>query len=292
MKNIFKLGLWGLALINLPLQACDVCGCGSMGFGMGDWMNQGRSLIKTSYTLRRFESPLSTDRFHQMQLSGIWALENNWQLKLTIPYLYARREALENASSKSLNSLGDASFSVQKMVWSHMDSNHLHSLYLSAGLQAPTGPFEDRPIESVFAPNFQAGSGSWDFLLTLQYEFSWQKYLLVFQSAHVQNTTNPYQYRFGDQWLNSLKLARQISFNDQLTTMPYLSLDHEYLSRDVNKRGYYQYGTGGEAWFAGLGVQVSTNNWSLGAQYQFRPFPAQGDYQALDQLNVNLSYFL
>ncbi len=292
MKLLLKLSLWGLAFYSLPLQACDVCGCGSMAFGMGDWMNQGRSMLKSSYSMRRFEGPLSSDRFHQIQISGIWALKNNWQLKASMPYVYAQRQALESEEFKTLNSIGDASLSVQKLVWSHIDSNRMHSLYLSAGFQAPTGPFEDRPIESVFAPNFQAGSASWDLLFSLQYEFSWKKYMLVFQSAHVQNTTNSYDYRFGNQWMNSLKVARYLKINDNLNSMLFVSMDHEYLARDVNKRGYYQYGTGGEAWFSGIGYQIIAEKWSLGAQYQFRPIPAQGEYQAKDQFNLNLNYFL
>lgn len=291
MKHFFRLSLLGLALYSMPMQACDVCGCGSMGFGMGDWINQGRSMLKTSYSLRSFEGPLSTDYYHQAQLTGIWALRNNWQLKLSIPYLYARREALESDIEESLNSIGDISLSVQKLLWSKMDSSDSHSLYASIGIQAPSGPFVDRPIESVIAPNFQSGSASWDLQFGLQYEYSWKTYMLIYQLAHVQNTTNRYDYRFGDQWLNSLKLARQLSLGKKLQSLLYLSIDHEYFARDVNKRGYYQYGTGGQAFFAGLGYQIIQEDWSIGLQYQIRPLPAIGEYQAKDQVNFNFSYF-
>ena len=292
MKYFFRLAFLGLTLNTTALQACDVCGCGSLGFGMGDWINQGRSMLKTNYSMRSFEGPLSTDYFHQIQLSGIWALENNWQLKFTLPYLYARREVFETGQMASLNSIGDISVSAQKLIWSKIDSNRSHSLYLSGGIQAPTGPFEDRPIESYIAPNFQAGSSSWDFQFSLQYELAWKDYLLVYQLAHLQNTTNSYDYRFGDQWLNALKIARPIKLSERYQSMLYLGFDYEYLARDVNKRGFYQFGTGGQAWFGGLGYQIMNESWSLGIQYQFRPLPALGQYQAKDQLNINFSYFL
>ncbi len=292
MNKKYMLGLLGLALNYMPLQACDVCGCGSLGFGMGDWINQGRSMLKTNYSLRRFEGPLSVDYFQQLQLNGIWALENNWQLKFGLPYIYARRELNETGQTAGLNSIGDMSLSVQKLIWSKMDSSSMQSLYLSGGLQFPTGPFQNRPIESVIAPNFQAGSKSWDFQFALQYERAWQNLLVVYQVAHLQNTTNSFGYRFGDQWLNSLKIARPLRHTDQFQSMLYLSIDHEYLAKDVNKRGFYQYGTGGQAWFAGLGYQLIHDKWSFGAQYLFRPLPAIGDYRALDQLNINFSYFL
>ncbi len=291
MKKRSLSGLLVLMLLSIPALACDVCSCGSMAFGAGDWFNQGRSRISLAYNLRSFEAPLSVDQFHQINTTGIWAFQNNWQLKVGMPYIIAERESNETLESLKISGIGDISLSLQKQIWNHLDNESEHKLYLSAGVQMPTGDFVDRPIESVFSPNFQAGSASWDLLLGLQYEFAWKKMLLVFQSAHLQNTTNRFDYRFGDQWTNSLKIARNIKLQDKVGSLLYLNVDHEYLGRDVNKRGYYQFGTGGSAWFSGVGYQVIWTNWSLGAQFQFRPFPASGHYQALNQLNANLTYF-
>ena len=290
----FKIGLSILLLSVSWLRstACDVCSCGSMAFGMGDFANQGRSLINFNYQLKSFQGPLSQDYFHQLQISGIWALSNNWQVKLSLPWMYAEREINDDGSRAELNGPGDLSLSLQKKVWSWMGNESSHSLYLSAGIQAPTGKFEDRAIESLIAPSFQRGSASWDFLFSLQYEYGWKDYLLVYQSAHAQNTTNRFAYRFGDQWLNSLKAARNFEWGTKGLSMLYLSLDHQYLMRDVNKRGYYQFGTGGSAWLAGLGYQYSSSKWSLTGQYQFPGFAQIGDYQSGNQISLSFNYFL
>ncbi len=292
MTKNFWLGLAFLSLSSFHSSGCDVCGCSSMGFGIGDWANQGRSLISTNYSLRHFEGPNNDDYFHQLQLNAIWALDERWQLKLSIPWIYAQRSISESGESKTLNELSDISLALQYRLWSKIGQTSLHNLYLSFGLQAPTGHFQNRPSESLFAPNFQAGSASWDLQFSLQYEYAWRNYLLVFQSAQALNTSNTYGYRFGNQFLQSLKLAKRFDHSDKASSLLFMSLDHEYLGRDVNQRGYYQYGSGGQAFFSGLGAQYTKQTWSFGLQYQFRLLPAQGEYQARDQFNLNFSYFL
>lgn len=292
MKYITGWLILGLSLFSNTSKACDVCGCSSMSFGLGDWANQGRSLLGTSYTLREFQGPTNRDYFHQIQWNGIWAIDESWQLKLSLPFILAQREIEESGEKKRIENIGDLSLNLQKRIWSQINSNSIHNLYLSLGLQLPSGKFENRPIESLFAPNFQAGSASWDILSAFQYEFAWKRLLFVLQGAFLKNTVNRYHYTFGDQWQHSLKVARRIEFAESTSMLSFLNLDYEYLGRDINSRGYYQYGSGGQAWFLGAGLQFNHANWSFGLQYQSRPWQAYGEYQAKQQFNLNLSYFL
>jgi len=292
MKRIFRLGFLALALHAYEVKACDICSCGSMPLGIGDWAQPGSSLIGSSYQIRQFSGNLGQDYIQQYQLNGIWAIRNSWQLKVQVPWMYAHRQSENGQEEKTLNGLGDFHLSGQRLIWAKIDTNSLHNLYGSIGIQLPTGEFENRPLSDAFGQSFQSGSGSWDFSFGLQYEYRWRSNLLVYQGVHQLNTRNKFNYRFGSQWYNALQLGRLKERSQNLSSLIYLSLSHEYYYKDINSRGYYQFGTGGQSWFAGLGGQIRYKSILIRADLRtgLSNNPREGHYQGRNHFKLALNY--
>jgi hypothetical protein len=274
-----------------PAYSCDVCGCTSMGFGLGQWAITGENSIGLRGGWRSFEGPEYTDYFYQAELSAIYTLNNRWQLSASLPYLYAERNLGPEIGTAEINGIADANLMVNYQALMKMSGNSAHTLSLGGGLNLPSGRFENRDPESLVAPNFQRGSASIDFLGQVQYRYNYLNYVAVAQVSYLYNTTNRYDYRFGDQLFANLRAGHSFELNDKSLLMLYGSAAWEHYGRDVNARNFYQYGTGGDAIFSGVGLNLFWQDWWLGVEYNHALWnSSSSNYSPLAQFQVNLNY--
>ncbi len=284
MRRLF---LAGVLLSSFSALACDVCGCASMGFGFDDLSGTSRNAISLRYGLRQFNSSALSDYYHQAELSGIYSLNSKWQLKASLPYLMVNRDA-ENAAN--LSGISDATLTVRYTPFYKMADKSIQSLIVGAGVNMPTGTFQDRE-NSLLSPNFQTGSASWDILLESRYSLYLKKWRVAAQAAYLINNENKYGYTFGDQFLSQLSLGYGIELKSKSSIIPAVEVSYEHFNKDVNSRGYYQYGTGGQGLNVGAGISYLAKDWYLTARGGTNIFnESAGSYKPVMQINLSISY--
>lgn len=289
MKRTFlTLFLWGVA--STGAWSCDICGCSSMGMGMSDWGFSDRSAVGLRYAFRSFEADGLRDYFYQSELRAAIRLNPKFQLRVQVPVLFAQRKVEGLARPAEINGLGDASILLAYQLWSKIYSSSTHQIRVAAGLNLPTGNFENRPVESLIAPNFQAGTGSWDPLFQGQYQLNHRNWIFLAQFSWLWNQSNSYGYRFGNQYQTMLS-AGYIQELESSKLIWLAGLDYEDLRTDINQRGFYQSGTGGQAYFARFGAQWFVGDWWFAVFGQRRVgLGTQQDYRPLESVNVSMNY--
>ncbi len=260
MRNYILAAL--LLLGNLPGKACDACGCAGMGLGLGNWIVTNQHYAGINYSFRQFSTNNTADRYHQWQATFLYSLNDRWQLKASLPYVFAESN-VSNEQSQPLNGLADATVEVKYLLLDHISEKNTHQLQLSVGLNLPTGRFIDRE-GSLLAQNFQVGTGSWDYQAGLRYQWSAEKWILAVSSLYRVNTLNGYAYKFGNQLINEVNLGYKINRQEsEFALIPILGFSYERFERDVNSRGYYQYNTGSNAAYVITGVSLINADWMI-----------------------------
>jgi hypothetical protein len=282
-----KLLLLGGLLLSINSQACDVCGCATIGFGFDDLSGTTRNAIGLRYGLRQFNSSGLSDYYHQAEINGLYSINSKWLLRGSLPYLLVNRDA-ENAAN--LNGVGDATLAVRFTPINKMGDKSVQSFTIGAGVNMPTGTFQDRK-NSLLSPNFQTGTGSWDVLFESRYSLFFKKWRIGIQAAYLFNNENTYGYIFGDQFVSQASLGYGYELNSKSTIIPAIEVSYEHFAKDVNSRGYYQYGTGGQALNAVSGFSYLTTNWYFTAKAGTNIFnESAGSYKPATQVKLSVSY--
>src|SRR5690606_25291318 len=99
-------------------------------------------------------------------------------------------------------------------------------------LALPTAKFENRE-NSTLNPNFQLGSGSWDYALSSMFQYGYNNWLASIKSQYTVNTYNNVGYKFGNQWATQLTVGYKFGF-EKWAVVPLMSLLYEFNDRDVN----------------------------------------------------------
>ncbi len=278
-----------LSVAVIPMAwCCDVCGCAGMMTGFGDLSLYPQNTIGLSYLSRSFESSLGNrDHFTQLDISGRYVISPRWSVQATLPYLWGVRTRNEEDPTL-ISGLGDASIGTRFTALYSGSEESSRRLTLGAGVFLPTGRFEDR-FGSLIPQNFQLGSGSWDYLLEGRYLHSEGDWVGMLEGRYVINTLNREAYKFGNQLGVQLTLAHKLGFK-KWALVPLLSVAWEHFKRDINSRGYYQYGTGGEAFTASTGLQIKTASWLCSLRGGTNLTNGSGNYRPGPQLNFSVNY--
>ena len=275
------------------ISACDVCGCASMGFSMGEWSPNSKYSIASNYGFRQFNNLGFNDNFHLAELVFTYRLNSKFHLETRLPFLWAER-SFSNAlrANEQLQGLGDVSVSLGYELFSILNPSSLQSLYLSAGINLPTAAYQNALAEDELSPNFQLGTASLDYLATLAYQINTKNYMGFAQTAYLLNTRNRYQYAFGNQAFLNLRIGRKVKFKAaESSWLIFTGLSGEHFARDINERSYYQAGTGGSAAFADIGAYYFVERWRISLSYQNKIAQRKdSNYKAGNQLKLKINY--
>lgn len=160
-----KLLFSAFALLFIAQQglSCNVCGCSSTAFSGGVMpgytihgigLFSGFSQYTTNNSLINDNISSSTDRFLQYGIQFNYALNPKLTLVGTLPMQTVFRT--EDATPYQLTTIGDVSAQLAWQAINKTTTNWWHTLYLTAGLKAPTGAMEIG--HSTFHQNLYAGS--------------------------------------------------------------------------------------------------------------------------------------
>ncbi|RZK64963.1 MAG: transporter, partial [Pedobacter sp.] len=167
----------------IPLQACDICGCGVGSYYLGILPEFNKRFAGLRYQHKSLTThlgpgsergPLTTEETYQsVELWGGWNIGEKFRVIAFVPYNFNRKEAqLENGSK---DGLGDIALMGYYKLFDHKStvSNKLlvQSLWFGAGIKTPTGKYEPADNNVAQSPNnFQLGTASTDFTLNAAYD--------------------------------------------------------------------------------------------------------------------------
>src|SRR6218665_1021181 len=221
-----KLILILIAFISMPAVACDFCGC-FMGITPYDNQSsiglmyryksyngyylpgQSHTVFPKSYGLRHggTEVPVQQDPqvlqrdyeiYRTGELRAKYFIHHRIELNGIVPLLFNKsRRGDEN---ETVNGIGDITlFAGYHLISRTMTEKFQHRLILGAGVKIPTGNYYTKAADGDRIDfMMQAGTGSTDYLVYLNYVFGYKKTGLSFNSTYKINGKNYYMEQIGN----------------------------------------------------------------------------------------------
>ncbi|MDF0716403.1 transporter [Muricauda sp. 334s03] len=254
---------------------CDVCGCsgngGSMGFGTG--LNN--NFIGLRYISQRYRSrdgifansPWIDENFNTVQLWTQLPIGKRFMVNAVLPYQFHSRDFADN-SEQHINGLGDATvlgfYQILKQTPDSIKSiKPQHTLQLGGGVKMPTGRFDEENLEGSVNPSFQLGTGSWDYLLAVNYGANHRNWGMSLMANYTLKSKNDKEYRFGNQFNYAISTYKTYYFGNDFALTPQIGLGGEYFKKN-EEYGLKVHDTGGNAFFGKAGVEVNYRSLALG----------------------------
>jgi len=191
------------------LSACDVCGCSSGNYFLGPTPQFGKQFIGLRYSFRSFNTVLSNnssqyskDLYQTTELWGGLKLNKKFEILAFVPFNI--NHSTTDDGVKTNNGLGDITVIGNYNIFSNeslcSDSvNFSHQLWFGAGVKLPTGKFNVDTSIIVASANDQAGTGSYDFLITASYNYMLHNWGLTSNVTYKINQAAS-DYRFGNRF--------------------------------------------------------------------------------------------
>jgi hypothetical protein len=303
MKKIFI--VLSLLILTIPKAgACDICGCGVGNFNPYMFPHLSKNFLSLGYQYRNYhthffengEEMNNRERYNTFSISGQYSPAKNLQLMVVIPFQANRQSGPEG--NKSLNQLGDIILFANYKLWDHTcgkEKNMVRQTLLAGGgIKFATGSyhFDESNETHVGNSNFQAGTGSTDYLLNAYYSLRYKKMAFSTGFNYKINSTNKNGYQFGNRFQNvtQVKFIKDIG---SFSIIPSAGVVFERMQEDKQDAVKVDRNrTGGYNTQALLGVDINNKKWALGINYfaSLKQNLAAGQIEAKPGLNIHLSY--
>ena len=163
------------------------------------------------------------------------------------------------------NSIGDLTVIVHGQLYNSMEFDSTttrHRLFAGGGIKLPTGNWKmDEFIDIPFAHDLMSGTGSTDFIASLQYIGSYKKFGWSVEMSYKYKTTNPQDYKFGNSYNGNVFAYYKVKVNNNFI-IPYLKSSVE--TADVDQLNSQQLeSSGGEIWWNGGGVEFHVSSFKI-----------------------------
>ncbi len=273
-----------LCFITPSSWACDICGCGAGNAYIGILPEFSSKIIGVRYRANALETHLgpggtrsyltTQEHYHTAELWGGWTWKDKFRVMATLPVGFNSKLNAEGRSAKS--GLGDAGIQAYYRLLHHKNtlgvSNAgllVQDLWIGGGVKLPTGKYEtaDRDLSGKSANLFQLGTGSFDFLFTLMYDLRFQNAGLNISGNYKGNTSNKYDYTYGNKGSGSAQLYYKFRIKQSATIAPNAGLSYEHSAPDLDN-GYKVFTSGGYILFGTIGTELLYKNIALGGNFQ------------------------
>ncbi len=284
-------------------NACDICGCGVGNFNPYMFPHLAQKFISVGYNYRAYQSNahddlgnemLNKEYYNSFSVAGQFTIAGKIELMGYLPFQSNSQKGPEG--NKSLNKLGDAVFLANYRIIDHISSgNQLRqTLVAGAGIKLPTGSYqyEEGSEKEVDNPNFQAGTGSTDFLLNGSYSLRYKKFAMSTGLTYKMNTSNKVDYRFGNRILTVVQF-KYVKDMGNISVIPNIGVIAEKMNED-ELDGVDVDHTGGHNVQATVGLDVNNRKIAAGLFYS-KPVNqnlAMGHIQAMPGINLHVSFML
>ncbi|WP_199142000.1 transporter [Pedobacter sp. ASV12] len=263
-------------------RACDICGCGVGSYYIGILPQFNKRFIGLRYQHKTLtthlgpfgeRTPLTADETYQTaELWGGWNIGKKFRVLAFVPYNFNERTSQTGNGLK--DGLGDIAVMGYYGLLDHRssigDKLLVQSLWVGAGIKAPTGKYEpsERLAVQESPNNFQLGTASTDFTLNATYDIRLQDAGLDVNLNYKINTANKYEYRYGNKFTSNVLAYYKFRIANVLTIAPNGGLLYETAQKDVESKKYEVDVSGGYSLSVVGGVELSMGRISVGANYQ------------------------
>jgi len=291
-KNLFFI----IFLLSSYANACDICGCGASSYYLGIMPQYHQNFLGIRYRYQSYDSHInstffrSQEVFQSSELWGRFYLSHRWQVVGILPYQFNRQKT--QTGVKNLSGIGDAVILTNYQVFSYADSVWKHQIWVGTGVKAATGKhsYSQTDANTVANPNFQLGTGSWDWLNQFNYTLRYKNWGWSNDISYKINTKNSEGYQFG----NRLTIQTSIFVVQQLKAaaiMPYGGFFGDFSEID-QKNGVNVANTGGQAFFGQIGFDFFYKKITFGSSLQSPIIQnlGQGEILANPRFTFNLAY--
>jgi hypothetical protein len=271
-----------LCLTSYSSFACDICGCGVGSYYLGILPDFNKRFVGFRYqhkTLMTHLGPggktsyLTTNETYQTaEVWGGWNLGNKFRVLYFLPYNFNERSSTELNGSK--NGLGDVAVMGYYNLFSSRttisDKLLVQSLWIGAGVKAPTGKYEprERDLLTESPNNFQLGTASTDFTLNATYDVRLMDFGIDVNLNYKINTNNKYDYRYGNKFTTNALAYYKIRVAKKLTIAPNAGVLYETSRQDIEDKNFAVDVSGGHSESVIAGVEANFSRFSVGANYQ------------------------
>lgn len=288
-----------LVMSQLETLACDICGCANGSAFVGLTPRAGTQFIGLRYRHRTYDSHLNSvllktrETYQTAELWGRFYPVKNVQVMAFLPY-NSNHQVLKNSGTEAVkNGIGDAIVLAHVTVFNSFldttNTSHVYqSLMIGGGVKLATGKFE-YGYEGEINPNFQLGTGSTDFLLSVIHTIKMHDWGLNTEIGGRISTRSNDKYRFGNRINGSLTAFYSKSWG-LFSIMPNAGAIVDYGFRDI-KEGVRNSQTGGVATLANAGVELYYSRFNLGLSYRLPVYQnlGEGELKSLPQMGVSFT---
>jgi hypothetical protein len=280
MKKILTVVIVLFASLNV--FACDICGCGVGSAYIGILPEFNSKIFGVRY---RYSSLLthigangvntyltSKEHYRTAELWGGWNINKNFRIMLTAPYNF--NERINQGITHTKNGVGDITLSgyyqlINKRKTLKSNKLLIQSLWVGAGAKLPTGKYN--PADKASANNdvnlFQLGTGSTDFIANAMYDIRLQDAGINATASYKINTTNKYEYAYGNKLNLSTQLYYKFRIANKLMLAPNAGIQYETANKDLDSK-YRVDMSGGNILMGTVGVETVFSKINIGANWQ------------------------
>ncbi|MBR9917528.1 hypothetical protein GYB29_07570 [bacterium] len=286
--------------------ACDVCGCGAMGQGMGYQPNSELHFIGLGWNFQSYDfehpsipnEPIKTgnDQFQTVSINLRYNVNPRLKLYAFVPYQIVNR--LESGRNYSYSGLGDIETIIMYnlLVPNSESESAKIGLQLGGGLKLPTGKYNTE-IDQQLIPNLQLGSGSVDVLFHSNLTLETGSRLAINQeNRYSWRTANSLDYKFGNQLDSRLNLLYKLKTGSQSFLLPALGLSFHHRSLDMSEanRNLINRYSGMQLLNLNIGLNLFINKLSMRVNWSNPLYShiAKDYVEAKQALNIQLNYYI
>lgn len=282
MRKIILIGfLVTLTLSTKSSYACDICGCGAGGYYIGLLPEFNQQVVGVRYRANTLQTHLNhlgersvltkDEMYHTFEVWGGITIKDKIRIMAYLPYNINFQK--EDKEIEHQSGIGDPALQgfykvLRKTKTTQRDQLMVNEFWLGGGVKLPLGQYEQQVLLEDQGVNlFQLGTGSFDFLLTAMYDLRIQDFGIHINGSYKINTTNSYDYYYGNRWSGTLQAYRKFRLNSDWMIAPNIGAGSEFSSKDFD-RGYSILASGGHAVLGIMGAEVNFKNIAIGGHYQ------------------------
>jgi hypothetical protein len=279
IKLLLIIGCFG---ITFSAAACDICGCGVGSYYIGILPEYNKRFVGLRYQHKTLQThlgpngqrtPITTDETYQSaELWGGWNIGQKFRILAFVPYNFNQRTNQTESGSKL--GLGDVALMGYYNLFNQTNTLNskllVQSLWLGAGIKAPTGTYEPSERLSIQESpnNFQLGTASTDFSFNAAYDIRYNDLGLNVNVNYKVNTENKYGYRYGNKLSTNALLYHKFRILHRFTLAPNIGLLYETAQKDMESKRHVVAVSGGYSLSAVIGAEFAMQGFSFGANYQ------------------------
>jgi hypothetical protein len=194
-------------------------------------LNSQVSQFKTSHVLSDGTKESSKELFYGTDVRLRYRIMPRLMLLASMPIQFSEQRS--STGLKRLGGIGDFSLSSTYIIINKKDSTGKwsHDLQLSGGIKLPSGRYRQLTDDYILNPNLQAGTGSVDALVSLNYSIRKERWTFQWMNSGRINGVNSQRYRFGNRYMTQLNALRWIKW-ERTSLIPHAGLAFEMIGKD------------------------------------------------------------